>query len=552
MKPVILTVDDDPDVLNAIERDLRQHFRSDFRIVKVGSGMEALDIVRQLKQRGANVALFLVDERMPNMTGTQFLMEAITLYPEARKVLLTAYADTETAITAINKIGLDQYLTKPWDPPTERLYPALDDLLSDWVATVRPAFEGLRVAGTSLSPSSFAVKDFLSSNLYPYQWVDLDRDSAMRELALKHSPDLARQPVVFLADGSVMVQPDVRELAGRIGMQVSPAQKFYQLIVVGGGPAGLAGAVYGASEGLKTVLVESKAPGGQAGTSSQIENYLGFPSGVSGSELARRAVAQARRFGAEIITAQEVVEIRREDPYRAVRLADGSELSAYAILLAPGMEVRRLDVPDIDRLVGAGVFYGAAMTEAAAVRGQDVVVVGGANSAGQGAMFFSRYARRVTMVIRGASLATAMSQYLVDRIQATPNIEVRLNTRVTGVAGESRLGAVQLTDDTTGEAVEEPTCGLFIFIGTAPRTQVVAELVQRDAQGFILTGPDLMSDGKRPKGWMLDRDPYLFETSVPGIFAAGDARAGSGKRVASAVGEGSATVRQVHSYLATV
>lgn len=551
-KPVILTVDDDPDVLNAIERDLRQHFRADYRIVKVGSGTEALGIVRQLKQRGANVALFLVDERMPEMSGTQFLMEAITLYPEARKVLLTAYADTETAITAINKIGLDQYLTKPWDPPTERLYPVLDDLLSEWVATVRAPYEGLRVAGTSLSPSSFAVKDFLSSNLYPYQWVDLDRDPGMRELAQQHSPGLTDQPVVFLADGTVMVKPDVRELATRIGMQVRPANRFYDLVVVGGGPAGLAGAVYGASEGLRTILVESKAPGGQAGTSSQIENYLGFPSGVSGSELARRAVAQARRFGAEIVTAQEVTAIRREDPYRVVTLADGSELTAYAVLLAPGMEVRQLDVEGIERLVGAGVFYGAAMTEAAAVRGQDVVVVGGANSAGQGAMFFSRYANKVTMVIRGPSLTTAMSQYLVDRIKGTPNIEVRCNTRVTGIAGESRLGAVTLTNDVTGQVEELPSCGMFIFIGTAPRTQLVAELVQRDSQGFILTGPDLMLDGKRPRGWVPDRDPYLFETSVPGVFAAGDARAGSGKRVASAVGEGSATVRLVHSYLATV
>jgi thioredoxin reductase (NADPH) len=551
-KPVILTVDDDADVLNAIERDLRQHFRADYRIVKVGSGSEALQAVRQLKQRGSNIALFLVDERMPGMSGTEFLIEAITLYPEARKVLLTAYADTETAITAINKIGLDQYLTKPWDPPAERLYPVLDDLLVDWVASVRPEFHGVRVAGTSLSAASFGIKDFLSSNLFPYQWIDLDRDASMRELALTHSPELARQPLVFLPDGSVLVQPDVRELAERIGMQIKPQQKFYDLIVVGGGPAGLAGAVYGASEGLRTILVERRAPGGQAGTSSQIENYLGFPSGISGSELARRAVSQARRFGAEIDTAVDIVEIRRDDPYRVVKLSDGTELTSYAILLAPGMEVRQLDVPGIEKLVGAGVFYGAAMTEAAAVRGQDVMIVGGANSAGQGAMFFSRYARKVTMVIRGASLATAMSRYLVDRIEATPNIEVLLNTRVTGVTGEARLASVILHDDVTGEQMDHPTCGLFIFIGTAPRTRIVAEMLQLDPQGFILTGPDLMGDGKRPKGWMLDRDPYLFETSVPGIFAAGDARAGSGKRVASAVGEGSATVRLVHSYLSTV
>lgn len=552
MKPVILTVDDDPDVLNAIERDLRQHFRADYRIVKVGSGGEALDIVRQLKQRGASIALFLVDERMPRMTGTQFLMEAITLFPEARKVLLTAYADTETAITAINKIGLDQYLTKPWDPPTERLYPVLDDLLAEWVATVRPPFEGVRVAGTSLSPASFAVKDFLSSNLFPYQWIDLERDPSMRELARTHSPDLSAQPLVFLPDGSVLVQPDVRTLAEKIGMSVRARKPFYDLVVVGGGPAGLAGAVYGASEGLRTILVESRAPGGQAGTSSQIENYLGFPSGVSGSELARRAVAQAKRFGAEIVAPQEVTEIRRDDPYRIVKLADGTELTAYAVLLAPGMEVRRLDVPDMDRLVGAGVFYGAAMTEAAAVRGQEVIIVGGANSAGQGAMFFSRYASKVTMVLRGNSLAAGMSQYLVERIEATPNIEVVLNTRITGVTGESRLGGVTLANDATGEVKTQATCGLFIFIGAAPRTQNVASLLQLDPQGFILTGPDLMSDGKRPKGWMLDRDPYMFETSVPGIFAAGDARSGSGKRVASAVGEGSATVRLIHSYLETV
>ena len=551
-KPVILTVDDEPDVLNAIERDLRAHFRTDYRIVKVGSGTEALDVVRELKQRGANIALFMVDERMPGMTGTQFLMEAITLYPAARKVLLTAYADTETAITAINKIGLDQYLTKPWDPPTERLYPVLDDLLADWVTKVRPAFEGVRGAGSVLSAESFAVKDFLSSNLFPYQWIDLERDAAMRELASAHSPDLMRLPVVFLPDGSVLVQPDVRTLAARIGMQLKPSMPFYDLVVVGGGPAGLAGAVYGASEGLRTILVESRAPGGQAGTSSQIENYLGFPSGISGSELARRAVAQARRFGAEIVAPQEVTGIRRDDPYRVVTLADGSELSSYAVLLAPGMEVRRLDVPDLDRLVGAGVFYGAAMTEAAAVRGQDVMIIGGANSAGQGAMFFSRYARKVTMVLRGATLGAAMSQYLVDRILATPNIEVMLNTRVTGVAGASRLGSVTLTSTATGEASEQPTCGLFIFIGTAPRTRFVSELLQLDQQGFILTGPDLMGDGKRPRGWMPERDPFLFETSVPGVFAAGDARSGAGKRVASAVGEGSATVRLVHSYLSTV
>ena len=550
-KPVLLAVDDEPDVLNAIERDLYAHFRTNYRIVKVGSGAEALKVVQELKRRGSEIALFMVDERMPGMTGTEFLVEAMPLFPEARKVLLTAYADTETAITAINKIRLDQYLTKPWDPPSERLYPALDDLLTDWTTKARPKFEGLRVAGTILSAESFAIKDFLSGNLFPYQWVDLEKDAAMRQLAMVHSPELTRLPVVFLPDGSALVQPDVRTLAERIGMQLKPRMPFYDLVVIGGGPAGLAGAVYGASEGLRTILVESHAPGGQAGTSSQIENYLGFPSGISGSELARRAVTQAKRFGAEIVTPQEVVEIRRDDPYRVVKLADGSELSAYAVLLSPGMEVRRLDVPDLDRLVGAGVFYGAAMTEAAAVRGQDVMIVGGANSAGQGAMFFSRYARKVFMVIRGSSLAAGMSQYLVDRIKETPNVEVILNARVTGVSGEARLGSVTLTRG-TGEVSEMPICGLFIFIGTRPNTSVVKDLVQLDPQGFILTGPDLVGEGRRPRGWMPDRDPFMFETNVPGIFAAGDARSGSGKRVASAVGEGSATVRLVHSYLETV
>jgi thioredoxin reductase (NADPH) len=550
-KPVILTVDDEPDVLNAIERDLYSHFRTSYRIVKAGSGQQALKVVEELKQRGANIALFMVDERMPTMTGMEFLRDAMQLYPEARKVLLTAYADTETAIKAINEIKLDHYLTKPWDPPSERLYPALDDLLDEWSAHDRPRFEGVRVAGTVQSAESFAIKDFLSSNLFPYQWVDLDRDSSMRELAAKHSPNLEKLPIVFLPDGSVLVQPDVRTLAERVGMQFKPKMPFYDLIVIGGGPAGLAGAVYGASEGLRTILLECKAPGGQAGTSSKIENYLGFPQGLSGAELARRAVTQAKRFGAEIVAPQEIVEIRRDDPYRVVKLSDGSELSSKSIILATGMETRQLDVPGIDKLLGAGVYYGAARTEAAAVRGQDVIIVGGANSAGQGAMFFSEHARKVYMVVRGGSLTASMSQYLVDRIQRTKNVEVLLNSKVTGVSGEQRLGGVTVTD-ASGASSDIPVCGLFVFIGTRPRTEVVANLLRRDERGFILTGPDLMRDGKRPADWMPPRDPFPFETSVPGIFAAGDARRGSEKRVASAVGEGSAAVRLVHSYLETV
>jgi thioredoxin reductase (NADPH) len=550
-KPVILSVDDDPEVLNAIERDLRQHFQSDYRIIKAGSGAQALDTVRQLRQRGSDVALFLVDERMPGMTGTQFLAEALTLYPEAKRVLLTAYADTETAITAINRIGLDHYLLKPWEPPSERLYPVLDDLLSDWRARARPAADGLRIAGSALSPASYALKDFLSANHVPYRWVDVDTEGPERALIASMPGGLSRLPVVFFPDGSTMVQPAPRELADKLGMQTRARQPFYDLLVVGGGPAGLAAALYGASEGLRTILIECNAPGGQAGTSSRIENYLGFPSGVSGADLARRAATQARRFGAEIITAQVVVELRRDDPYRVVRLADGTELSAYAVVIATGMEVRRLEAPGIEERAGVGVYYGAALTEASSYRGQDVVVVGGANSAGQGAVFFSRYARKVSMVIRAESLEAGMSRYLVDRIRETENVEVLAGTAVAGVRGEGRLETVSLKD-ASGAVRDLPAAAMFIFIGTAPKTGMVASLVQRDEKGFILTGRDLILEGGRPAGWMLAREPFPFETSVPGVFAAGDARAGSGKRVAAAVGEGSATVSMVHQYLKTV
>lgn len=550
-KPVILTVDDEPEVLNSIERDLRQHYSDTYRVMKASSGEQALDTVRQLKQRGTAVALFVADQRMPGMTGTQFLEEAIKLYSDARRVLLTAYADTDTAITAINRIDLDHYLLKPWEPPSERLYPVLDDLLSDWFARTRPEYDGIRVAGTVLSPESYAVRDFLAGNQVPYQWLDIDNDATARELVAKASGSAPRLPIVFLPDGSVLVQPKARELADRIGMQTRAQRPFYDLVIVGGGPAGLAGSVYAASEGLRTVLIERNAPGGQAGTSSRIENYLGFPGGISGSDLARRASAQARRFGAEILTAQEVSGIRRNDPYRTVSLADGSELSCYAVLFTPGMKVRHLDVPGLPKLVGVGIYYGAALTEAATYRGRDVFVVGGANSAGQGAVFFSRYARKVTMLVRGPSL-NAMSRYLVDRIGETANIEVLTKTVVTAVWGTTRLEAITLSDTASGQTRKVSADGVFIFIGTAPQTEVLADLVARDDGGFILTGPDVLVDGKRPPDWTVDRDPFPYETSVPGIFAAGDARHGSGKRVAAAVGEGSAAIGIVHRYLQTV
>jgi len=549
-RPAILAVDDDPEVLGAVERDLRQHYRKDYRILKAGSGREALEAVRQLKQRGTPVALFLVDERMPGMTGTELLREAIKLYPESRRVLLTAYADTQAAISGINDVGLDHYLLKPWDPPGERLYPVLDDLLSDWTAHVRLPYDGIRVAGARSSPRSFAVKEFLSSNQIPYQWIDVDRDSPTREL-ISSIGDPSRLPVVFFADGSHQEAPTNRELAEKIGMQTRARLPFYDLAIVGGGPAGLAAAVYGASEGLRTVLVEQSAPGGQAGTSSRIENYLGFPSGISGADLARRAATQARRFGAEVL-AQEVVGAKRDDPYRVLHFADGTEVSCYAIVLATGVSWRTLEAPGIEPLLGIGVYYGAAMTEAATYRGQDVCVVGAGNSAGQGALFFSRYARRVTLLARGEDLGKSMSRYLADRIATTPNIEVATQLEVTGVGGTGRLERVTARHVVSGEERALDAAAVFIFIGAKPRTEMVAGLVELDEKGYVLTGPDLPRVDGRPRGWTLERDPFLFETSVPGIFAAGDVRGGSGKRVAAAVGEGSGTVSMVHRYLETV
>jgi thioredoxin reductase (NADPH) len=553
VRPVIMSVDDDPEVLGAIERDLRQHYRRDYRIVRASSGRQGLDTARELKKRGTPVALFLVDERMPEITGTEMLREVSRLYPDSRKVLLTAYADTEAAIRGINDIGLDHYLMKPWDPPDERLYPVLDDLLSDWLATVRLPYDGIRVVGALWSPQSYAAKEFLSHSGIPYQWIDVAQDQSMRELVMTISGDLTRLPVVLFGDGDVLIQPTSATLAHKIGMRTRASLPFYDLVIVGGGPAGLAAAVYAASEGLQTLMVEQDAPGGQAGTSSQIENYLGFPAGVSGADLARRATAQATRFGAELLCAQPVVSIRRDDPYRVVRLDDGTEVSSYAVILAQGVAVRTLDVPGLEALTGSGVYYGAAMTEAAACRGREVCVVGGANSAGQGALFFSRYASRVTMLLRADSLARAMSRYLIDRIETTPNIEVRTHVELASVRGTDHLEDVVIRDLGTGEEQELRPAALFIFVGSAPHTAAVSDLVELDDRGYVLTGPDLpRGNHGRPRGWILDRDPFLFETSVPGVFAVGDVRAGSGKRVAAAVGEGSGTVSMVHRYLDTV
>ena len=551
-KPIILTVDDEAQVLNAIERDLRQHYRGEYRIVKAGSGAEALDAVRRLKQRNEPIALFLTDQRMPEMSGTEFLEQARQFYPDARKVLLTAYADTQAAIASINTIGLDHYLMKPWDPPEQNLYPVLDDLLSDWWQTAPPPYDGIRVAGTLWSPASHDVKDFLARNRIPYLWLDIERDGEARALVDALSDEQHRLPIVFLPDGSTLIQPDIRALAEKVGLKTQAAQPFYDLIIVGAGPAGLGAAVYGASEGLHTLLIDREATGGQAGTSSRIENYLGFPKGISGADLAQRATAQAIRLGAELLSAQDVLKVRIEDPYRYVTLSDGTELGCRALIMATGVAVRRLEVPGIEPLTGAGVYYGAALTEAANYRGQHIYVIGGANSAGQAAMFFSRFASQVTMLVRGESLAATMSQYLIDQIGSTPNTDVAIHTEVVAVQGDQRLETITIHHSDTGDDTTVPAAALFIFIGARPYTDLVAGIVERNAAGFILTGQDLLRDGKKPMGWKPKRDPFMLETSVPGIFAAGDVREGAVRRVASAVGEGAIAVSQVHQYLRTV
>ncbi len=554
-KPVILTVDDDAEVLRAVERDLRRKYASDYRVLRADSGQAALEIVRELQVRNNAVALFLVDQRMPGMSGVEFLEQAITLYPNAKRVLLTAYADTDAAIAAINEAGINHYLLKPWHPPEENLYPVLDDLLEDWKGNFHPPFEGIRVLGNRWSPASHNVKDFLARNQVPYQWLDIEaaeQDAEVRRLVESlDAEERRRLPLVIFSDGVRLPEPTMADVAERVGLKTRAAKEFYDLAIVGGGPAGLAAAVYGASEGLRTVLIEREAPGGQAGMSSRIENYLGFPSGLSGGDLARRAVVQAKRFGVEILSA-EATGFRVEDSYRFVRLADGAEVSCHALLIATGVQWRKLDVPGIDRLTGAGVYYGAAMTEAISCQDEDVYVVGGANSAGQAAMFFSKYARRVVMLVRGESLAASMSQYLIEQIKQTPNIQVEYNMQVREVHGEERLESITTHCAASGETNTAPAASLFIFIGAMPHTEWLDGVVMRDERGFILSGPDLMREGKRPRGWTLDRDPFLLETSVPGVFVVGDVRRGSVKRVASGVGEGSVVVSFIHQHLSKV
>src|ERR1051325_9845011 len=555
-RPTIITVDDDREVLRAIERDLRRKYGEGYRVLKAESGQSALEALRELKVRNDAVALLLVDQRMPLMSGVEFMKQAGDLFPDAKRVLLTAYADTDAAIRAINEAGVNHYLLKPWDPPEQNLYPVLDDLLDDWRGNYRPPFEGIRVVGNRWSPKAHEVKDFLARNQVPYQWFDVETaeaDIEVRRLTESlPAEELKHLPLVIFSDGERLEEPTTGEIAERVGLRSRANAEFYDLAIVGGGPAGLAAAVYGASEGLRTVMIERDAPGGQAGMSSKIENYLGFPSGLSGADLARRGVAQARRFGVEILSPQEAAGARAEGPYRFVRFADGTEISCHSLLIASGVQWRTLDLPGMEQLTGAGVYYGATMTEALSCRDEDVYIVGGANSAGQAAMYFSQYARRVVMLVRGASLEKSMSQYLVDQIRKTDNIHVRLNSSIAGVYGESHLEELSIYCSDRRETDRVRAKYLFILIGAQPHTDWLPGLVRRDERGFILTGPDLMRDGKRPRGWQLERDPYLLETSVPGIFAVGDVRKGSIKRVASGLGKGPVAISFVHQYLRKV
>ena len=548
-KPVIWTVDDDPDVLRAVERDLRRQYGDRYKVISADSGASALEAVKQLKLRNEPVALFLVDQRMPRMSGVEFLEKAIELYPEAKRALLTAYADTDAAIRAINTAHIDHYLMKPWDPPEERLYGVVDDLLDDWQASYHPVFQGVRVVGTQWSPHSSEIRDFLGRNFVPHQWLNVETDETAKQLLTTTGADASSLPIVVFPDGSFLVNPSTTEAARKLGLKTKAEFPFYDLVVVGAGPAGLAAAVYGGADGLHTLLVEREAPGGQAGRSSRIENYLGFPTGLSGSDLARRAISQAKRFGVEILAPQEVKGVRIEGPSRVLTMADGSEIGCRALLIATGIAFRKLDVPGLDRLSGAGVYYYAPMSEAFSYRNGDIYIVGGANSAGQAAMYFSRFARQVTMLVRGGSLSDSMSQYLENQITATKNIEVRLCSSVTAVEGNDRCEKITIRNNQTGSTETVPASALLIYAGAVPRTDWLAGVVERDAQGYLISGQHLTLEGKRPAGWTADRDPFYLETSVPGIFVAGDVRHRSAKGVTSGVGEGAMVVKLVHQYL---
>lgn len=546
----IIAVDDDIAVLNAVERDLRQKYGRDYRVLKAESGDQALQVVDQLKSRGEVVALFVVDQRMPRMTGVEFLEQVQKIFPDARKVLLTAYADTEAAIFAINKIGIDYYLMKPWSPPEEHFYPVLDSLLEEWKRNVRMPYDGVSVIGTQWSPACHEIKDFLARHAIPYRWLDVERDTEATRLLESVGLDTARIPVLFFPDGTRLVEPSTAQVVEKIGWHTKAQNLFYDVIIIGGGPAGLSAAVYGSFDGLKMLLIERQAPGGQAGNSPKIENFLGFPSGISGSELTRRAIAQARRFGAEILTAQDVKGIRSEGNTKTVILSDGTEISAKIVLISTGAWFRTLNLPGIERWQGAGVYYGAAHTEAANYKDRNVVVIGGGNAAAQGILFLSKFAKKVVVLIRGAD--ADWSQYLDRAIRANEKIEVRFSTELSEIQGTDQIEGAVVRNRISSDVEVLPAAAIFVFIGQKPQSEFVADLVMRTPGGHILTGLDLVRDGSRPEGWPLDRDPLLLETSVPGIFAAGDVRNGTKHGVAAAVGDGDAAVSLFWQYLSTI
>jgi thioredoxin reductase (NADPH) len=547
-RTAIVTVDDDPGVSRAVARDLRRRYGEQHRIVRAESGESALDALRQMKLRGDSVAVILADYRMPEMNGIEFLEHAMDVYPAARRVLLTAYADTGAAIDAINVVDLDHYLLKPWDPPEEKLYPVVDGLLEAWLESDHRPVPETKIVGHRWSARSSEVREFLARNQVPYRWYSSDEPEGQRLLDAAGADGL-RLPVVITPDGEALVEPADAELAAHVGLATTPSKDFYDLIVIGGGPAGLGAAVYGASEGLRTVLVERTATGGQAGQSSRIENYLGFPDGVSGAQLTSRARRQATKFGAEVLTTRDVVGLEVNGSARTVRFADGTAIDAHTVILATGVSYRQLNAPGLDEMTGRGVYYGSALTEAAACAEQDVFIVGGANSAGQAAVYLARQARSVTILVRGPSLQRSMSYYLIQQIENIPNIKVRTCTEVIEAGGGAHLESLTLRNTSNGETEKADAQWLFLFIGAAPLTDWLDGIVTRDDRGFVVAGPDLSVEGRKPRGWTLDRAPYHLETSVPGVFVAGDARAESAKRVASAVGEGAMAVMLVHRYL---
>lgn len=551
-RPIIFAVDDDPQVLRAIARDLRQQYRQDYRIMSTEKPQEALDALPELKKKGEEVAIFISDQRMPDMLGVEMLEKAKTHYPNAKKVLLTAYSDIDAAIKAINDVQLDYYLMKPWDPPEEKLYPIINDLLEAWQMQYIPDYQGIRVIGYQYNPKSHEIKDFLAGNLVPYQWLDIEKSDKAKELLQLHQIEEKSLPAVIFEDQSALAKPEINEIAQKIGMKVQAAEQLYDVVIIGAGPAGLAAAVYGGSEGLKTLLIEKRAPGGQAGTSSRIENYLGFPNGLSGSDLTRRAISQAKRLGTEFLSPLEVKSLRLQDQYKILTLSDGSEIKTKSIIISTGVNYRRLEAEGVHDFTGAGVYYGAATTEANACEDKDIYIVGGGNSAGQAAMYLANYACKVYILIRKPDLSSSMSQYLIDQINQTPVIDVLPYSEVVAAKGNGRLEEITIENVQTGEKRTAAAAALFIFIGNRPFTEWINLDVVKDEKGFIETGRELMKYDHFKKMWKLEREPYLLETSIPGILAAGDVRAGAMNRVASAVGEGAMAIKMVHEYLASI